>query len=243
MAQNPYNDVIPGLSEQTELENGPIKIRWSGEDRRRVKRGLRAAAADGYAEKAVAFPVVTRQKTQIVIKTEEELEAFKDELKPRAKARVYDRITNEITTQRQGGADPDGSGFTGKAKERKENTDMDALLETEIIPHARERVADVWPGGTVDVDEIAFFWNPQLSTHWGMAYPKSAVPRRYVDDQYRLAIGFQPAHYYRSGIEKLKETCRHELIHIWQYEHPDGDDSGGHGPKFKQWADDMDTFI
>jgi len=241
MAQNPHNDVIPDLSEQTELETGPIKIRWSGKDRRRVVRGLRAATADGYTEKAVAFPVVARQKTQIVIKTEEELEAFKDELKFKAKSHVYDRITNEITAQR-GSPDSDASRFSGKAKERKENTDMEALLEDEIRPHARERVAEVWPGGTVDIDEVAFFWNPQLTSHWGMAYPPSSVPRRYVDDQYRLAIGFQRAHYYRAGLEKLKETCRHELIHIWQYEHPDAG-NGGHGPKFKQWVDDMDTFV
>ncbi|RLM68566.1 SprT-like domain-containing protein [Halorubrum sp. Atlit-26R] len=242
MAIQAYDDAIPDLSEQTDLEEGPIKVRWSGEDRQSVKRGVRAAAADGYSEKAVAFPVLTRQKTQIVIKTEEELEAFKEELRYRAKPRVYDRITDEIETQRRSGDESEAPAYTGKAKERKENTDMDALLENEVIPHARDRVADVWPGGTVDVDEIAFFWNPQLTTHWGMAYPEGSVPRRYVDEQYRLAIGFQPAHYYRAGLESLKETCRHELIHIWQYEHPDGG-TGGHGPKFKQWVDDMGTFV
>jgi predicted SprT family Zn-dependent metalloprotease len=56
----------------------------------------------------------------------------------------------------------------------------------------------------------------------------------------RYAIGLAPDYYYQKGIDNLLEVVRHELIHQWQYQHPDGG-RGGHGPKFRQWVDDLDT--
>lgn len=335
-------DAIPDVAEQTELDD-PIKIRWSGRDRARVRRGLNAALADGHMDRGIAAPVMGRQKTQIVIKTEEELEAFRDELTYKAKRRVCDRIESEIESQLpdddDGAAivryDPplqdhpcytdapvdfavgdvvellaysgirtlrDDNGIkvgsvkckpTGtsayhvvreidgyrvkvawgdhddstswvprdrivgtnvhqKAKfeyrrekarrkrariEKRKETDLDTLMNEVVIPHARKKATEVWPGGTVDVDEICWFWNPQLSNAAGMAYSNGAVPKSMASG--RLAIGLAPDYYYQKGIEELLDTVRHELIHVWQFEHENGKSNGGHGPDFRQWMDEM----
>ena len=124
-----------------------------------------------------------------------------------------------------------------RIQERKQ-TDMDTLMEDVVVPHARKVVNDVWPGGTVDVGEIDFFWNPQLTRCAGKAYWGSAVPETMASGEY--AIGLAPDYYYQRGIEELLSIVRHECCHIWQYMHPDCD-GGGHGPKFKQWIEDLDT--
>lgn len=232
-------DEVPDVSKQTELENGPVKVRWSGHDRSRVRRGIRAAVADGYIERGVAMPVMTRQKTQIVIKTEEELEAFKAELSYKAKWKVQQRIEDEIEEQLSEDEEDDSvEDVPEDVRRRMEETDMDALMEDIVIPHARQWVDEVWPGGSVDVDAIDWFWNPYLSNAAGMAYYGSAVPETMADGRY--AIGLAPAYYYQHGLDALLEIVRHELIHQWQYQHPDGG-NGGHSRKFKQWVDDMDT--
>lgn len=230
-------DKLPAVEEQTEFDN-PIKIRWSGNDRARVRRGLRAAVADDYIERGIAYPVMTRQKTQIVIKTEEELEAFKDELSYKAKHQVQKRILDEIEEQLNPSKE---SSTEDKSEEykRREDVDMDVLLNEIVVPHAEKAANDVWPGGTVDVDEIDIFWNSYLSSCAGRAYYGSAVPDSMADG--RLAIGLAPEYYYRHGLDELLRTVRHELIHIWAYEHPDVDSNHGHGPRFKAWLDEMDT--
>ncbi len=338
-------DSIPDVAEQTELDE-PIKIRWTGHDRSRVRRKFEAALCDGYMKEAIGFPVVTRQSTNIVIKTEEELAAFK-RCSPMIKWRVWDRIEAEIKDQLpdeetatpiptkyepplkdhpcykdvsldlnvgdhietlkysgHGTVYDDDNNKIGdkkynangtityytvrkieddrvlaqwgnrdtmnwlpreqivgvsvydkakaeyteykrqraaakkqaKVSKRKE-TDLDTLMEEVVIPHARKWADEVWPGGTVDVDEICWFWNNYLSDAAGMAYYGNAVPRTMASG--RLAIGLAPEYYYQKGIDNLLSIVRHELIHIWQYEHPEGD--GGHGPTFHQWTDDMDT--
>lgn len=130
-----------------------------------------------------------------------------------------------------------------KAIEDRKETDLDALMDEVIIPHAREKVEDVWPGGTVDVDEISWFWNTRLSRCAGKAYYGTAVPQIAGDDA-DIAIGLAPDYYYQHGLHDngLLAVVRHELVHAWQYNHPDSN-GGGHGPKFKQWLgeDDMDT--
>ena len=113
---------------------------------------------------------------------------------------------------------------------------MDALLDL-VIEHARGRCAEVWPGGTVDVDDIHWFWNTRLSSSAGIAYPRRN-PKHGGEEH--PAIGLAPDYYYQFGLDGLLKTVRHELIHQWQYEHPDGG-YGGHGPKFRQWVDDLDT--
>ena len=120
---------------------------------------------------------------------------------------------------------------------KRRQADMDAILDL-TIEHARQRCSEVWPGGTVDPDEIEWFWNTRLVSSAGMAYPRSNT--NYGGKEYP-AIGLAPDYYYQFGLEGLLETARHELIHQWQYQHPDGFDRGGHGPDFKQWTDDLDT--
>jgi len=123
-------------------------------------------------------------------------------------------------------------------KQRKEETDLDTLMDEVVKPHARQKVDEVWPGGTVDVDEISWFWNTRLRKCAGKAYHGTAVPQMVGDAQ--LAIGLAPEYYYKHGIKEMLKVVRHELVHIWQYNHPDSN-GGGHGSDFKQWLDDMDT--
>jgi hypothetical protein len=122
------------------------------------------------------------------------------------------------------------------AVEKRKARDLDEVMAV-CKAHARTKCDEVWPGGTVDPDDITWFWNTRLRRSAGMAYHNSAVPNHVDGD---LAIGLAPDYYYQHGIEELLEVVRHELIHIHQYEHPDGG-RGGHGPKFRQWLDDMDT--
>lgn len=131
-----------------------------------------------------------------------------------------------------------------RARERREqrietrrNTDLEMVMGEVIKPHARKMVSEAWPGGTVSVDDIAWFWNTRLRSAAGKAYWGTAVPE--MADGGRLAIGLAPEYYYEHGIDELLAVVRHELIHIWQYEHPEGD--GGHGPTFHQWTEDLDT--
>lgn len=119
--------------------------------------------------------------------------------------------------------------------ERDATTDLDVVMD-DVVEHARKTVQDVWPGGTVNVDEVTFFWNTRLQRSAGKAYSGSKVPQS-VDG--RLAIGLAPGYFYTHGRKDLLEVVRHELIHIWQYEHPDG--KSGHGPTFRQWLDDLNT--
>ena len=338
MASQKAWDEIPNVEEQTPLPE-TIKFEFRrNDDRRRMKRKFRAAVADGWMERAIGAPTLTRLKTRAVIKTEEELEAFREEMpynrdmreeirsQIRAMYDVDNRVvnydpapsahplateepveieagdivevvryeqTNEI--KREHGArlfeksepmedtktyvvkEIDSPGvllestfglstepewwlqdaivgldirekaereykaekrrrYRARVEERKQ-TDMDTLMEEIVIPHARKWVNEVWPGGSVDVDAIDWFWNPQLTNAAGMAYYGTAVPESMASGRY--AIGLAPDYYYQKGIDQLLEIVRHELIHQWQYQHPDG--KGGHGPKFKQWMDDMDT--
>lgn len=235
---------IPDVEEQTPLPNGDIKVKWQSHDRARVRRGIIAALEDDYMEIGIAAPVVGRQETQIVIKTEEELEAFRKELDSRGiKWRVKDRITSEIDSQYKGEGKVNKSKkeeLSGTALTRKEETDMEVLLNDVVIPHARRKCEEVWPGGTVDVDEISWFWNPQLTSCAGKAYWWGAEP----SDRYDVsspAIGLSPYSYYVHGIDELLKTVRHELIHVWQLKHENGFSKGGHGKDFKQWIPDMDT--
>lgn len=125
-------------------------------------------------------------------------------------------------------------------REKRENQDLDVLMEEIIIPHARKKANEVWPGGTVDVDEISWFWNHHLRSCAGRAYWRGAEPSKRYDVS-SPAIGLSPHYYYNHGIDEMLEVVRHELIHIWQYRHENGFSRGGHGKDFKQWLDDMDT--
>lgn len=59
----------------TRLEE-PIKVRWTGDSRVKWEtRTLEPLAADGSEEAELSREVNNRQKTQLVVETEEELEA------------------------------------------------------------------------------------------------------------------------------------------------------------------------
>jgi hypothetical protein len=238
MATQQQWDSLPPVDEQTPLEHGEIKFNWSGRDRRRVRSGMYAALEDDYTERAIGLRTLTRQKTNVVIKTEEELEAFEKEIAMKGlPSRQRSRIRKEIRRQKNG-EEKKQSQRSETYQRRKEETDLDVLMEGVVLPHARKVCAEVWPGGTVDPDEdIDWFWNPQLSWAAGKCYYGRGVPKTYASGD--LAIGLAPAYYYQHGTDELLRTVRHELVHAWGYLHPDGET--GHGPKFKQWVDDLDT--
>lgn len=98
--------------------------------------------------------------------------------------------------------------------------------------HAGEVCESVWPGGTVDPDAIEWTWNGRLRSTAGRfrAHPDDRPP------EVELAWGYYREH----GLAELLSTVRHELIHAWQYFHPDGG-RVGHGPTFTQWVEDLDT--
>lgn len=231
-------EAIPNVEEQTQLDD-PIKIRWSGQDRSRVRRGLVSLLESGDVERAIALPAMARQKTQVVIKTEEELESLRQELEWKAKWRVQRRIEDEIDAQLNGEDTEEEESHSEAYLMRKEETDMDVLMEEIVKPHARKKVSEVW-NDTIDFEKITWFWNPFLTSSTGMAYWGSAVPDYANNEGPRIAIGLADGYYYQHGVDELLAVVRHELIHIWQAEHPAGDRIG-HGPKFKQWLDDMDT--
>ena len=79
MATESQWNALPGVETQTELD-APIKVRWTGDARTRVRSGLHAALEDDWHERAIAIRCFDRQKTNIVVKTHEELEALRDEL-------------------------------------------------------------------------------------------------------------------------------------------------------------------
>lgn len=236
-------DGVPDIEEQTLLDE-PIKIRWGSEDRTRLRRAATAAVEDGWTKVAIARPIYSRQKTQIVIKTEEELEAFRKQMKNKSmKPHVSRRIKNEIKSH----VENDGSSDTSKNRtaedisddicRRVRNSDLDRIMEQEVKPHAQEWVQRVWDTDTVNLDIVSFFWNPQLTDSAGTAYKHGTVPRTMTSGPY--AIGLAPDYYYEHGLSELLETVRHELIHIWQYMQPRT--KSGHGPSFKQWVTDMNT--
>lgn len=96
--------------------------------------------------------------------------------------------------------------------------------------HAEEVCAAVWPGGTVDPDAHLWEWNDRFRSTAGRFHPNYGEPK------IELAWGS----FERHGWFELLDTVRHELVHAWQYHHPDGGRLG-HGPKFYQWVDDLST--
>lgn len=76
-------------------------------------------------------------------------------------------------------------------------------------------------------------WNPveivvsaRLKKSWGRA--------KYWEDKDRYEIVISANAIENHGWEEVKETIRHEAIHIWQYQTLG---FGGHGVRFRKWAD------
>lgn len=122
-------------------------------------------------------------------------------------------------------------------REKRGQADMDALLDL-CKRHAEQVASEVWPSGTVPVEEITFAWNNQFSwlggrytrrTDWKNNGPK---------------IELAPDLYRNRGLDYLLSVVRHELIHAWQDYHPDGhpeDTHDHHGRDFYQWVDELET--
>lgn len=122
-----------------------------------------------------------------------------------------------------------------RIRERVTQTDLDQLMDV-VKRHARKVCSDVW-NDTIDPDRADWFWNKRLRSSAGMCYTNSYSSPKGVGGP---AIGLAPNYYYLHGTDELLAVVRHELIHLWQVLHPDGG-TIGHGPKFRQWIDDLDT--
>jgi len=108
--------------------------------------------------------------------------------------------------------------------------DREAVLQATQV-HAREVCSSIW-SHTVDPDQITWVWNNRFRSAAGRYTPRT----RRDGPRIELAWGYYSLH---GWLEYLK-VVRHELIHAWQDFHPDGGGLG-HGPKFKQWIEDLNT--
>lgn len=79
MATDEQWNALPGVEEQDELPE-PIKIRWDGDARHRVRTGLHAALESDWTGRALAIRCFDRQKTNVVVRTREERDALLAEL-------------------------------------------------------------------------------------------------------------------------------------------------------------------
>lgn len=119
---------------------------------------------------------------------------------------------------------------TREAAEVADPTDRDSILLLTQV-HAEEVCSQVW-GSTIDLQEIDWSWNNRFQSTAGRY-----TPRSYRDGpKIEVAWGY----YDRHGLLDYLQVVRHELIHAWQDYHPDGGRLG-HGPKFKQWIEDLQT--
>lgn len=94
-----------------------------------------------------------------------------------------------------------------------------------------------WYQGTpddfdIDWTKVTIIVSARLSRSWGKA--------RNIrwDDRQELKISRKAIE--RHGWDSIKQTIRHEAIHIWQYQELG---SGGHGPSFKKWARKFDCRV
>lgn len=233
---------LPDMDEQTEL-TVPLKFpfRVGTTDRARMRRAAVAAAEDDFRKASFAVRVFRRQKTNIVIQTEEELEAFeyiRNNVRfesRRTRRRFNNRFDEKKEAVLQGESPDQGTEVTvpDDVEHRVRNTDMEKLLTEDVVTHAETWSQDVFDG-TVDVSKISFFWNPYLTDSAGMAY--SSVPNTLPGRG--LGIGLSKDYYYARGRDELLRIVRHELIHIWQYI---SNGKMGHGKDFRQWVSDMNT--
>lgn len=108
-----------------------------------------------------------------------------------------------------------------------DNTDKEAVMDI-CIQHAHDVVQEVWSGGTVDPDTLQWKWNNRLRSSAG----------RYCTHPPTIELAWE--YFEKHNWNELLSIVRHELIHAWQHKHPDCNNIG-HGPKFKQWLDDLET--
>lgn len=129
---------------------------------------------------------------------------------------------------------------------RRREADKDALLDV-FEQHLRTVANNVW-GNTLDLDAISVHWNNRFSQYGGMYYPRAY--RGYGDRPSKPSPCIEIAwHYYlQHGLSETLAVLRHEAAHAWQDYHPDFNKDmtkphSHHGPKFKQWCDDLDTHV
>lgn len=127
--------------------------------------------------------------------------------------------------------------------EARKNQDRDEVMQV-CIAHARKVCTDVWPGGTVDPDEITWFWWKSSGSNtygrcWEYARDSSAEHHgAEIVDPRKPAIGLNWSTYVNHGMDRMLQTVRHELVHAWQALH-DNCNSIDHSQTFKQWCPDM----
>lgn len=79
MATDDQWNALPDVEDQDPLPE-PIKVRWEGDARYRVRTSLHAALESDWYDRALAIRCFDRQKTNIVVRTREERDALLAEL-------------------------------------------------------------------------------------------------------------------------------------------------------------------
>jgi predicted SprT family Zn-dependent metalloprotease len=91
-----------------------------------------------------------------------------------------------------------------------------------------------WPIGPTHVDLTRVTWG--VSTR---AERRHATTRYDPDGRCTVLLAEKTRR--KAGREPLRETVRHELVHVYQHQH--ADETGvdrGHGPSFRAWVDPLE---
>lgn len=106
------------------------------------------------------------------------------------------------------------------------------VLSRRARSYANEVITgDRWPLTTehVDLDRITVETSTRMQRKHGVCT---------VSDDGECVIRLSEKTYERAGFEAVKETIRHELVHVSQYQ--SADTEIGHGPSFTRWVDPLD---
>lgn len=110
----------------------------------------------------------------------------------------------------------------------------DHELTARARAYAHEVVqGDEWPITDADVDLSAVEW--RTSTRMESRHGHAGWGRRAEVCEYYVHLSEKS--YRLGGWEKVAETVRHELVHVWQYQN---DRPSGHGPSFRRWVDPLE---
>jgi predicted SprT family Zn-dependent metalloprotease len=93
---------------------------------------------------------------------------------------------------------------------------------------------DRWPIGPPDVELARVTWGVSAR-----AKRRHATTRYDPDGRCRVLLAAKTLR--KAGREPLRETVRHELVHVHQHQHADDPDvQRGHGPSFQDWVDPLE---
>ena len=107
-----------------------------------------------------------------------------------------------------------------------------AALLDRAREYAREVVADYFPDADLGLEDVEW----EVSTR----AKRRAGATKYNRWTGEVAVSLTWAAYQRLGWEAMRETIRHELVHVWQLRTRG---KAGHGPDFRAKAADLDASL